>query len=106
MDAKDYGAEAELFFCKTPGAKRKSLVLRRFPRAAHAIRYAVEELAPAALDGCSLEVKEQHFFGREIRSLYDSAAYPLRRRSAKSLATAQDCVLLSRPKDLLCRQAK
>ena len=106
MYAKDYGAEARLLFCKTPGAKRKSLVLRRFPRAAHAIRYAVEKLAPAALDRCSLEVKEQHFFGREIRSLYDSATYPFRRRSAELLAAAQDCAPLSRPKDLLCRQAK
>lgn len=88
MDAKDYRAEARLFFCKVPGAKRKSLALRHFPRAAQAIRYAVEELAPAALNGCSLEVNEQHFFGREIRSLYDSATYPLRRRSAKLLVTA------------------
>jgi hypothetical protein len=46
-------------------------------------------LAPAAFDGCSLEVKDQHFFGREIRSLYDSEL-PIRRRSAKSFATRSE----------------
>ncbi|MEF3365333.1 hypothetical protein V3H18_02165 [Methylocystis sp. 9N] len=84
MDANDYRIEAALFFSKTPKSRGKSLVFRRFPRAADAIQYAVEELAPAALDSCSLEVNEQHFFGREIRPLYDSAAYPLRRRSIKA----------------------
>jgi hypothetical protein len=81
MDAKDYRTEAALFFNKTPKAKSKSLVFRRFSHAAEAIRYAVEELAPTALNSCSLEVNEQHFFGREIRPLYDSAAFPLRRRT-------------------------
>ncbi|MGD9543468.1 MAG: hypothetical protein AB7F41_03610 [Methylocystis sp.] len=81
MNAKDYRTEAVLFFCKATHSKYKSLSFRRFPNASQAIRYAVEELSPKALASCSLEVDEQHFFGREIRPLYDSADYPLRRRS-------------------------
>ncbi|WP_292533768.1 hypothetical protein [Methylocystis sp.] len=83
MDAKDYRTEAVLFFSKAANSKYKSLMFRRFTRASEAIRYAVEELAPKALASCSLEVDEQHFFGREIRPLYDSADYPLRRRHIK-----------------------
>jgi hypothetical protein len=86
MDAKDYRNEAVLFFCKATNTKCKSLIFRRFARASEAIRYAVEELAPNALASCSLEVDEQHFFGREIRPLYDSADYPLRRRHIKGRA--------------------
>lgn len=83
MDAKNYRNEAVLFFCKSTNLKYNSLTFRRFPRASEAIRYAVEELTPKALASCSLEVDEQHFFGREIRPLYDSADYPLRRRPIK-----------------------
>lgn len=28
------------------------------------------------LEGCSLEVNEGHYFGREIRSFYDDSAFP------------------------------
>ncbi|TLG79302.1 hypothetical protein [Methylocystis sp. B8] len=84
MDAKDYRNEAVLFFCKATNSKSKSLIFRRFPHASDAIRYAVEELTPKALASCSLEVAEQHFFGSEIRPLYDSSDYPLRRRSMKA----------------------
>ncbi len=83
MDAKDYRSEAALFFYRATNSKCKSLIFRRFTRASEAIRYAVEELAPKALASCSLEVDEQHFFGREIRPLYDSDDYPLRRRHIK-----------------------
>jgi hypothetical protein len=83
MDAKEYRMEAALCFSRNAKAKQRSLVFRRFSRAAEAIRYAVEELAPKALDSCSLEVNELHFFGREIRPLYDSADFPLRRRLRK-----------------------
>lgn len=87
MDANDYRAEAALFFCNSINSSRKSLSFRRFAHASEAIRYAIEELTPKALASCSLEVDEQHFFGREIRPLYDSADYPLRRRSTKRRAS-------------------
>ena len=80
MDAKQYRTEAALFFSKAANSNSKSLNFRRFAHASEAIRFAVEELTPRALASCSLEVDEQHFFGREIRPLYDSEDYPLRRR--------------------------
>jgi len=83
MDAQDYRMEAGLFFSKGESTRNKSLIFRRFRRAADAIRYAVEELSPKVLASCSLEVNGLHYFGREIRPLYDSEAFPLRRRSRK-----------------------
>ena len=80
MDAKDYRMEAGLYFAKSANTKQRSLVFRRFSRAAEAIRYAVEDLAPKVFDSCSLEVNGAHYFGREIRPLYDSGDFPLRRR--------------------------
>jgi hypothetical protein len=79
MDATDYFLEASLYYAKSSNAKRKALVYRRFPRAAEAIRFAVEELTPKMLDGCTLEVNEEHYFGRQIRPLYDDRSFPLPR---------------------------
>jgi hypothetical protein len=84
MDAQDYRMEAALYFSKSGSTKQKSLIFRRFGRAADAIRYAVEELSPNILNSCSLEVNDLHYFGRQIRPLYDSSSFPLRRRSSKS----------------------
>lgn len=80
MDAEQYRMEASLYYSKTPNAKQKTLVFRRFPAAAEAIRFAVEELSPKIFDSCSLEVNEAHYFGRQIRPLYDSNVFPLQRR--------------------------
>jgi hypothetical protein len=80
MDAKTYAMEASLYYAKSHHSKQKSLIFRKFSKASDAIRFAVEELTPKLLDGCSLEVDESHYFGREIRPLYDDSAFPLRRR--------------------------
>ncbi len=80
MEANDYRMEASLYFSKNASAKQKSLVFRRFDQASEAIRYAVEDLSPKIFNGCSLEVNGEHYFGREIRPLYDSGDYPLLRR--------------------------
>lgn len=84
MDAQDYRMEAALYFSKSASAKQKSLIFRRFGRASEAIRFAIEELSPKILNSCSLEVNGLHFFGRQIRPLYDSCDFPLRRRSSKN----------------------
>jgi hypothetical protein len=81
MEAKNYRMEASLYYAKRANSYPKSLVLRRFARAAEAIRFAVEDLSPKLLEGCSLEVEESYYFGREIRPLYDDHAFPLRRRT-------------------------
>jgi len=81
MDTNNYKMEASLYYAKSASSQRKALVLRRFAKAAEAIRYAVEDLAPELLQGCSLEVNESYYFGQEIRPLYDDRAFPLRRRA-------------------------
>lgn len=83
MDTKDYRMEASLYFAKSSNARQRSLIFRRFSIAAEAIRYAVEDLAPRTFDSCSLEVNGLHYFGREIRPLYESGDFPLRRKPKK-----------------------
>jgi hypothetical protein len=80
MDLKNYGIEASLHYMTGANMKKRTLVFQRFARAADAIRFVIEGHGPGFLDGCSLEVNEGYYFGREIRPLYDDRAYPLRRR--------------------------
>lgn len=81
MEAEHYRMEASLYYAKRATSYPKALVLRRFAKAAEAIRFAVEDLPPKLLGGCSLEVEESYYFGQEIRPLYDDHAFPLRRRT-------------------------
>jgi hypothetical protein len=67
----DYIAPAELYAAQGRGG----LKYRRFPRAAEAIRYAIEKLPANLLAGSRLEVEEQHYDGKQIRDLYER--YPL-----------------------------
>jgi hypothetical protein len=84
----DYAADAELFdsgnsaeTSSTKGRRfrRQPLGYRRFARAADAIRFAIEEMAPQLLGSAYLQVEEERFDSQGIRRLYDSADYPLDR---------------------------
>ena len=78
----DYRAEAELFPKRFRKTRRPPIAYRRFTHAAHAIRFAIEELPPEFLIGALLEVDEERYDVHGIRRLYESTDYPLARRAA------------------------
>ena len=80
----DYGASAELFMPKRRSGARRPLSYRRFATAAEAIRFAVEELPGVRTLGAWMQVGEERFNSEDIQRLYESTAYPRRRRTRKS----------------------
>jgi len=77
----DFAAPAELF----PSRNRKvasKVKYRRFDSAADAIRYAIEELPEPLLLGACIEINERRLGHQEIRALYTSDAYPLKKSKA------------------------
>ena len=77
-DGFDYNAPAELFPGRSKG-KGGRVKYKRFDTVAHALRFVFEEMPASALLGTCLVVDETRYGLREIRSLYESAAYPLAR---------------------------
>jgi hypothetical protein len=78
VDKFDYNAPAELF----PSRNRKianKVKYRRFDRAADAIRFAVEELPEPLLLGACIEINEARLGHKDIRALYESKDYPLKK---------------------------
>jgi len=82
MSTFDYAAPAEVFACRSRGARPQPVTYRRFDSGAEAIRYAIEQLGSDKMYGTVLEVNEQRFDAAQIRKLYESSAYPLPRRDA------------------------
>jgi len=80
MDEFDYNAAAELFPTRRRAPRRQPLGYKRFAQAAHAIRFAIEDVPPELLVGAFLEVDEQSYDGDAIRRLYESPQFPLVRR--------------------------
>ena len=80
MTKFDYRAPAELF----PSRNRKAKQLvkyRRFDTAADAIQFAMEELPTPALLGAVIEINETRLSHADIRELYESPDYPLKRQA-------------------------
>jgi hypothetical protein len=82
MGEFDYNATAELYSTRKRMARRQPLGYKRFPQAAQAIRFAIEDLPAELLIGAFLEVGEERYDGAKIRRLYESTEYPLARRAA------------------------
>jgi hypothetical protein len=87
MSKFDYRAPAELF----PSRNRKAKQLvkyRRFDTAADAIQFAMEELPAPALLGAVIEIDEGRFGHADIRELYESPDYPLKRQAMNGASAA------------------
>ena len=78
--AFDYGLPAELFMRK-PKVRPQWPGYRRFATAAEAIRFAVEDFPDLSKLGAWMWVGDKRFNREQIRLLYESSAYPLRRRT-------------------------
>jgi hypothetical protein len=81
MDKFNYNAPAELF----PSRNRKvvsRVKYRRFDKVADAIRFAVEELPEALLLGAYIESEEKRLGHKDIRALYESERYPLKKKAS------------------------
>jgi len=74
----DYRAPAELFPSRNRNAKQL-VKYRRFDTAADAIQFAMEELPAPALLGAVIEINERRLSHADIRELYESPDYPLKR---------------------------
>ena len=83
MSDFDFDAAAELYVSPRPGMGNpsSSMTYRRFSSAAQAIQFVMEELSPIAQNSAVLEVGEHRFDVADIRALYDSERYPLKRKS-------------------------
>jgi hypothetical protein len=75
----DYDLPADLFMAKRKGGARQPLGYRRFPTAAEAIRFAIEEHPAIRTLGAWMQVGDARFDSDGIQQLYESTDYPLRR---------------------------
>ena len=76
----DYKSPADLFPSRRYA--KATARYRRFPTAAEAVRYVVEEMPASWLVGTMLDVDGTRYEGPAIRALYDADGYPLKRKIA------------------------
>ena len=69
----DYAEPADLYFPEQLGRRGG----RRFPSAALALRYAMEQLVAAKLTSATLEVDGERYDSAAMRRLYSSPDFPV-----------------------------
>jgi hypothetical protein len=74
----DWSTPAELYSSVATFKTRNSRYMR-FPSAAEAIRFAIEEMSKATLRGIAIELGDDRYEGEAIRALYYASDYPLER---------------------------
>lgn len=88
-DEFDYAAPAEVFITAGGFSRGAPMTYRRFPTAAAAIRFAIEEVPPALLVRATMEVSESRFDHQAIQALYKNNAYPLSRGATPQTSPAR-----------------
>lgn len=74
----DWAAPAELYSSVATFKTRNSRYMR-FPTAAEAVRFAIEEMPSASLRALAIECGDNRHEGEAIRALYLGTDYPLQR---------------------------
>ena len=83
LNGFDYNAPAELYPSRIKKGRGR-VTYKRFDTAAEALQFAIEQIPSGVLLGAYLEVDEVRFGLHEIRDLYDSDRYPLKRSAPKN----------------------
>ena len=91
MAAFNYNTEAELFPAAIRKKKRAGFAYRRFPTAAEAVQFAIEQLPPSAQPSAIMEMGDERIAFAQIRAHYDSERYPMIRADGQR----QDLALAS-----------
>jgi hypothetical protein len=78
MTKIDFTAPAELFPSRNRNVSQR-VRYRRFDKAAEAIQFAIEELPGPLLLGATIVTDDLRLSHTQIRELYESADYPLKK---------------------------
>jgi hypothetical protein len=79
MELFDYSAPADVFALAPGFGRHRHMTYRRFPTGGEAILHVIEALDAVALAGVTLETDGGRLDASEIKALYYSDGFPLKR---------------------------